>query len=101
MMAGPLVLEGFNFKKSEPNEDDTPKNAAKEKDTLMIQFTNEGNSLIGEKMLNGVTIAKFQSRLHPLLQKKNKDKRDHFTDEKKAKKETKKTMFSFFRRVFG
>ncbi|XP_062617057.1 uncharacterized protein LOC134278790 [Saccostrea cucullata] len=101
MMASPLVLEGFNFKKSEPHGDDTSKNAIKEKGTLMMQFTNGSDSLIDEKMLSGVTIAKIQSRLHPFLQKKNKEKRDHFTDEKKSKKKTKKTKFSFFRRVFG
>ncbi|XP_062575722.1 uncharacterized protein LOC134237608 isoform X2 [Saccostrea cucullata] len=102
MMASPLVLEGFNFKKSEPHGDDTAKNATKEKDTPKMQFTNGCDSLIGELMLSGVKIAKIQSKLHPLLQKKNKEKRDHFTEEKKkAKTETKKTMFSFFRHVFG
>ncbi|XP_062566362.1 uncharacterized protein LOC134228699 [Saccostrea cucullata] len=102
MMASPLFLEGLNFKKSESHGDDAQGNATKEKDIFMMQFTNGCDSLFGGKMLSIVKIAKTQSKLHPLLQKKNKGKRDHFTNEKKGKKiKTKKTIFSFFRRVFG
>ncbi|XP_061184919.1 uncharacterized protein LOC133192931 [Saccostrea echinata] len=101
LMASPLVLEGFNFRKSEPHGNGAKRNTTREKDTFMMQFSTGGDSLFGDKMLSSIKIAKIQSRLHPLLQKNKKGKRDNFTDEKKGKKKRTNKTFSFILRVFG